>query len=460
MRNWAGKTLIVLLFGTAVLAGGCSPAEPAAQSESGEEAIPVFVQNVELGTVEAVAGFTGKLEAEESVAVSPKISGKIGEIRVTLGQKVKEGDVLFTLDDQDLQNALRQAEAAYEMALANLQQSEESSAQAIEQAKHGVEQQKLAVTQAENGVAQAKRALEDAKRNEERTRQLYEAGGVPLAELERAQTALKNAEIAFANAQTTLQNARSAYAYALQTLEHANKKVAVNVAQASLNQAEVNVQNAREQLDNVTVTAPISGMIAAVDGSTGQIVGPQTPVVTIVDTDPIVVKAMFSEKEIAKIKTGMKVLVEIPAIGKEVEAKINRVSPSLDPQLKAYPAEIAVPNPDGTLKPGMVVNVKVLHSAAEAKYPVIPREAVVEEEGKTFVYRIEGDRAQKTEIVIGQRTSEQVEVKKGISPGDTIVVKGQSLLKDGAKVKLVGDGEDEEKDGKSDQEISGQKGKP
>ncbi|MGA3513576.1 efflux RND transporter periplasmic adaptor subunit, partial [Lactiplantibacillus plantarum] len=105
------------------------------------------------------------------------------------------------------------------------------------------------------------------------------------------------------------------------------------------------------------VTAPISGFVSSVNGAVGQIASQGTPVVVIVNTNPLLVKANLSEQDITKVKVGTAVKVNIPMLGKEVEAKVSAVSPVMNSQLKAYPIEISIPNPSNELKADMVVNV-------------------------------------------------------------------------------------------------------
>lgn len=425
-----------LVFSLALTA--CSKSEPVIQSAE-EQVVPVQTEKVVVGTIDERASITGKLSPDEMVEVSPKVSGKIQEIHVSLGQSVKQGEVLFTLDQTDLANGVKQAQAAYQLALASLKQAESSAVQGVDQAESSVVQYQNAITQAQNTIMQQEQALRDAMTAEQRTRQLHQAGAVPDSELERVETTLKNAQLALENARTALSNAQSSYANAKNNLEHAKNKNAVKVSKASVDQARVALENAQTQLANAKVTAPISGMVSVVHGSTGQMVSPQQPVIGIARIDPLKVEANLSEKEVTTVQVGSTVAVDIPAMNKKMNAQITAVSPVMNNELKAYPIEISIPNPNRELKADMVVHVR-FNSKETEKYAMISRQALIEEQGKQFVYKLDGDKAVKVEVTTGKETSDQIEIKKGLAEGDEVVVKGQTLLTDGVKVKIQEEG--------------------
>lgn len=447
VNNKSKSMLLMLVLSVAIV--GCSKKEEVSSANI-ENAVPVQVDVVKEGTVDAKAGISGKLAPNESVQVAPKVNGKITKIHVSLGQQVKQGDLLFDLDQSDLANAVKQAQAAVSVAAANLKQAENSSIQGVNQAEGSVVQTNNSILQAQNGLAQAQVGLtqaqqsyQDAITNEQRVRQLFDAGAVPTVEMEKAETAVKNAEtavknaeLAVKNAETNISNAQSSYENAQKSLKSAQSKTAVEVARASLNQAQVNLQNARDQLANASVRAPISGVVSLVDGATGQMASPQMAVVHIVNIDPMIVKANLSENELTTVSLGNKVALEIPALKKNLEATVSAISPVMDSQLKAYPIEISIPNPTGELKADMVVNVKVSSASTVAKSLVIPRKAVIEEQGKRYVYKLDGDVATKVEVQTGQETSESVEILSGLQLQDQVVVKGQTLLQDGSRIQI------------------------
>ncbi|WP_339167989.1 efflux RND transporter periplasmic adaptor subunit [Brevibacillus sp. FSL L8-0520] len=406
------KQPIILALSVALLVAGCSQPEAAAPSDTQAEeaATPVQIEQVKKGVVSSEAGISAKLAPSEEIQISPKVSGKITSLPVKLGQPVKKGEVLFKLDETDLANTVAQQEAAYKVALANLKQSGSSTDQSL--------------VQAQNSLKQAEQALTDAQLNQQRMKQLFDQGAISSQQFEQANTSLMNAQTAHENAK--------------QTLETTKQKTTLQVSEATVNQAAVALQNAREQLANAVVTAPISGFVSSVNGAVGQIASQGTPVVVIVNTNPLLVKANLSEQDITKVKVGTAVKVNIPILGKEVEAKVSAVSPVMNSQLKAYPIEISIPNPSNELKADMVVNVTFAGQVSgKEEELIVPRKAVFEREGKKFVFRIEDEVAKQVEVTTGEETSDQIVIKSGLAEGDKVVVKGQTLLQDGKKVSII-----------------------
>lgn len=400
------KPVILALLAITLVAGCSSPQAETPPTETVEAATPVQVEMVATGTVVSDSGLTAKLAPSEEVQVSPKVGGKISSLPVKLGQYVTKGQVLFKLDEKDLVNGVKQAEAAYNVSKASLNQAGSSSDQGLVQAK--------------NSLKQAETALQDAKVNQQRMQQLFSQGAISAQQMEQANSQLTTAQTSYDNA--------------MQALQSAGQKTSVQVSEASVQQAQVSLQNAREQLANATVTSPINGYISSVNGAVGQMTG-QQPVVVVVNTNPLLVKANLSEADITKVKVGTTVKVNVQSTGKTIDAKVSAMSPVMDTQLKAYPVEITIPNPSNELKSDMVVNV-TFPSVGEsgAKSLVVTRGAVFDRDGKQYVFKLEGDIAKQVEVTTGKSSSDQIEILTGLSAGDKIVVKGQTLLQDGGKV--------------------------
>jgi len=160
-------------------------------------------------------------------------------------------------------------------------------------------------------------------------------------------------------------------------------------------------------------------------------------VVTIVQTNPLLVKANLSEADVTKVKVGTPVKVRVQTTGQELEAKVTAVSPVMDASLKAYPVEITIPNPNNELKSDMVVTVTFPQKLEDKSASlVVSRQAVFEKGGKQYVYKLEGDVAKQVEVTTGEGTSDEIEIVSGLQEGDTVVVRGQTLLHDGAKVSI------------------------
>ncbi|UKK96689.1 efflux RND transporter periplasmic adaptor subunit [Brevibacillus brevis] len=403
------KRIAIVALLSLTLITGCASQEEAATTAAppAETVTPVQVATVAQGMVTSEAGLTAKLAPSEEVQMSPKTGGKIASLPVKLGQPVTKGQLLFTLDTNELSNSVREQEAALRVAKANLTQAGSTSNQSL--------------VEAQNDLTEAERALADAKLNQQRNQKLLAEGAIATEKMEEANTTLTKAQISYDNAKQKLQSAK--------------QKTGVQVSAASVTESEVRLQNAREQLANAKVVSPIDGFVASVTGAVGQMTG-QQPIVTVVKTNPLVVKANLSEADVTKVKVGAVVKVNVQSTGKTIDANVTAISPVMDSQLKAYPVEITIPNASNELKSDMVVNVTFPQSSEGAKSLVIPRKAVFEREGRQYVFKLEGEAAKQVEVSTGNSTSELIEVVSGLANGDKVVVKGQTLLVDGGKVSI------------------------
>ncbi|MDN4081840.1 efflux RND transporter periplasmic adaptor subunit [Paenibacillus polymyxa] len=443
------SALVVTTLLLSVALAGCGGGEAPAAPASVQKAIPVQVAKVTKGSIKDSTGIIGSFAPKETAQVSPKISGKIQSINLTVGQKVSKGDTLFTIDQKDIQDSIKQSQESYQVALANLKQAESGAEQSVQQSESSVDQAKSALVQQDNSITQAQTSLVDAQNSVRdaqntlnRNQQLFSAGALSQSELEqsqityrKAQTAVENAQIALHNAQTSKESAQTTYNNAQKSLRLAQQKTGIDVARASVNQAKANLDTARSQLVDAVVKAPISGTISVVTGVQGQMVSAQSAVVTIANTNPIIAKVNVSESELLKMQVGSSVTVGVDSLEKRIEARVSAVNPVMDNDLKAYPVEISVPNGSGELKSGMVVTVYMKTEAP--KNILVSQDAVTEQAGKKYAYVVEGTVAKRVEVQTGQESAKQVEITKGLTEGQNVVVKGVSLLSDGAKINVV-----------------------
>ncbi|PNQ82534.1 efflux RND transporter periplasmic adaptor subunit [Paenibacillus sp. F4] len=443
------SALIATTLLLSVALAGCGGGEAPAAPTTAQQATPVQVAKVTKGSINDSTGIIGSFAPKETAQVSPKISGKIQSINLTVGQKVNKGDTLFTIDQKDLRDSIKQSQESYQVALANLKQAESGAAQSVQQAESSVDQAKSALVQQDNTITQAQTSLvdaqssvRDAQNTLNRNQQLFSAGALSQSELEQSQiahrralTAVENAQITLHNAQTSKESAQTTYNNALKSLRLAQQKTGIDVARASVNQAKSSLDTARSQLVDSVVKAPISGTISVVTGTQGQMVSAQSAVATIANTNPIIAKVNVSESELLKLQVGSSVTVGVDSLDKRIEARVSAVNPVMDNDLKAYPVEISVPNGSGELKSGMVVTVYMKSEAP--KNILVSQDAITEQAGKKYAYVVEGTVAKRVEVQTGQESAKQVEVTKGLAEGQNVVVKGVSLLTDGAKINVV-----------------------
>jgi HlyD family secretion protein len=404
-RNYIFVLTIVLSAGMLLSACSQKPS-PAGLQQEIEDPIAVNVAKVEKSTVESLNILNGKVKPAQEVSIVSKVPGKVDKINFEVGDKVNKGDVLFTIDDSDLRLQFNQTDAALALAKSGAQQT--------------VSSLKAALVAAETSV-------NNARLNLERMQQLYDAGAVSKQALESAETGLKVAEEQYNSAKTSYDLAQKG--------NSASGGIASTEAQ--IKQAQAAYDIAKSQLENASVESPISGVVATRDIDIGEMVGSGMPAMTVIDISTVTIDINVPESIVNKIHVNDTVDVVVQAVSDNpVQGRIVSISPSADQRTMSYPVKIKVSNEDGLLKGGMFAEIKLKADKAEDVIAV-PVSSVVDESGKKFVYVVNGDKAEKREITIGFSNDASVQVLSGLNEGETIVVKGQNQLTDGAKITII-----------------------
>jgi len=242
----------------------------------------------------------------------------------------------------------------------------------------------------------------------------------------------------------------------------------VQEAQARLAGAEIEVANARsrllrlgvpraeiESLDPkspetmsgyLTVRAPRGGVVLERHASKGERVEPGKDLVLVSDLSEVWVWADLREHDVpsvlGKVNGGVKFDAEVrsPAGGKQYRGTLDVLSGTMNEQSRTVKARIVVPNPDGRLRPGMFVNIRVFLPGGGSVIAV-PKAAVLSDEGRTFVFvHKEGDYWIRRPVTLGKRIGDMVEVRSGLAAGQRIVTDGSFLLKSDVLRRKMGAG--------------------
>lgn len=398
MEKKTGKKGKVRILLAALLAfgllTGCGATKPTAVVE--EKYIPVEVETVSNKTLINTATLNGKVSSETEVSVVPKISGKVESVNVKVGDTVNAGEVLFTLESTDLSTAYQLAEARYQ---------------------NSREQWDSAKTSLERTKAIAADKIADAQRTLANTKALYDAGAASKTQLDQAELALKEL--------------KSSYDGQIEALS-------VQASDSSLSLVEVQLIQAREALDNATVTAPVDGVVSLVDVQVGNMATSAQAAVGLTNTSSVFTTVNVTENLVNRLKNNDVVKVTIPSVSeKSFAGTIEHISPAADTKTQLYPVKVLIGNPENLIKPGMFANV-VLTTDQKADVMAVKSEAVVLKNEKTIVYVVQDDKAVAKEVSTGLDTGVDIEILKGLDQGDQVIVKGQTLVDEGIKVKIVG----------------------
>jgi membrane fusion protein, multidrug efflux system len=214
------------------------------------------------------------------------------------------------------------------------------------------------------------------------------------------------------------------------TLESEQKAAA-----AAVREHEAEVRLAERNLEDYTLKAPISGKVGIRRVDTGNYIESGTVVTTIVATDPLEVLFTVPSKSMAGLHVGQPAQIRDTDAARTVIAsgRIRVIDPRVDTETRMVSVKALVPNADGKLQAGQFVGITLVREHRENAV-VVPEDAVIPYAGKTFLFVVEGDRASRREIVLGERLPEVVEVVSGLKAGETIVTRGQHRLTEGVRV--------------------------
>jgi RND family efflux transporter MFP subunit len=343
---------------------------------------PRVPMTVELGTlkrgkVAAYLTVVGNLIGEQTVDIAPRTGGRLLDVRVKLGDRVRRGQVLAKVEDREIVEQVRQAEASQEVSKATIRQREAD--------------------------------LNVAKVNFDRSQNLFER-----------QLLAKQA----------LDDAESRYLAAL---------AQVDLAKAQLTQNNARLEELRINLANTSVSSPVDGFVGKRTVDPGAMVNTNTAILSVVDISRLRLVANVVEKDLRMVSAGDSAVVEVDAYpGEKFSGKIARVSPVLDPATRTAAMEVEIPNADAKLKPGMYARINLTVEEHENAL-VIPKTAVIDYANQRGVWvPNESDRAMFVPLKLGIENSEQIEVLGGLNEGAKFVDNGAGAVRNNDQLLFAG----------------------
>jgi RND family efflux transporter MFP subunit len=330
---------------------------------------------------------SGYVVAQRKAALGSKVTSRLVFLGVEEGNKVKEGQVIARLENEDVSAARNRAKANIGVASATLDQAEAE--------------------------------LEDAAASFKRNQELLARKMVARSEFDTAEARYKRTLAAVATSKATLQASRAALA-----------------------EADV-------QLDYTLIKAPFDAVVLTKNADIGDIITPlgaaanaRASVITIADLNSIQAEVDVSESNIDQVKVGQPCEIQLDALpDTRFRGKVHMIVPTADRSKASVMVKIAFVDKDPRILPEMSAKVAFLQReiAPEERQPVtaIPATAVREQDGKSVVYAARGEQAVATPVQLGRRFADFAEVTTGLQVGDRIVVEPGDNIKDGAKLRLI-----------------------
>jgi len=330
---------------------------------------------------------TGYVVAQRKASIASKATGRLEWLGVQEGSRVKKGEVIARLENQDVSAARDQSAANVRVAQANIEQ--------------------------------AKAELAEAQRQLERTEELLAQKFV----------------------------SPSAYDTAVARADKA--RAAVGSSQAALGAAEAGRRSADVSVEQTVIRAPFDGVVLTKNANVGDTITPfssaldtKGAVVTMADMGTLEVEADVSESNLQKVKVGQPCEIELDAIpDTRFQGQVSRLVPTVDRSKATVMTKISFRELDPRILPDMSAKVAFLTEELPAGQrmpsPAVNAAAVVERGGRTVAYVVRDAKAYEVPVQTGRRLGDMVEVTSGLRAGDKVVLRPPQKLKDGAAVAIA-----------------------
>jgi RND family efflux transporter MFP subunit len=342
-------------------------------------------------TVARTVSATGTLAADDQVVLGTKVAGRLAEITVDLGTRVKKGQVIGKLDQNDFRFRMEQAEASLQQARVRLGLSATGSDERVDPEQTAI-------------VRQARAMLDDARLTRDRSIRLAQQELIARAQLDTAEAALQVSEGRYQDALEEVRN-----------------------RQAVIAQRRSELDLARQQLTDTVILSPLDGVVSLKQASVGEYLAAGTPIATMVRVHPLRLRVPVPEREGAGVRAGHAVTLTVEGDPTVYRGRVVRLSPIVQEQNRTLMIEAEVPNERGFLRPGSFARVDIM---TEVSQPVVsvPASAVIVFAGVEKVLVVRQGKTAEVRVTTGRRLGEDVEIVEGLKRGDSVVTRPGNLV--------------------------------
>lgn len=346
---------LLMLAVIAVFAAACNNQQA---TETTELAVPVSISNIKLQSIKQFINTTGTAKAVSETVLNSEIAGnyklminpKTGK-RFKLGDKVESGQVIIRLEDREYLNGI------------------------------AIESKKL--------------SLEISQQEYDKSKSLYDKGGITLREL-------RNAELSATNAKN-------------------------------------DYENAEIRLAKMEIVAPFAGIIVDLPYHTqGVKIATGQPMVNLMDFSKMYVEINLPEKNMSEIKLGQQVLITSYTLPEDtIEGKVTELSPIISAETRTFNGKLQINNSDFKLRPGMFIKANIITAQKDSTI-VIPKSVILNGNRGKYVFVVgRNSSADDRRITTGIDNQDNIEVLEGLKPNDRLIIKGFETLRDNSKVKVI-----------------------
>ena len=368
---------LIAVSGIALTLSACREAETAAAAAAPvvEHRVDVPAMKVGATDLESTLQISGNLAPRTRVAIFAKLPGTLSGVAVEIGDRVRAGQTVATMDRREIDAQVDAAAAAVNVAHA--------------------------------GLESAEAALANAVLEHERAQKLFDTGAIARQRLDAADTTRRSA-----SAQRDL-------------------------ATATVAQADAALRRAREVQRDTTLTSPIDGVVVERNYDAGSLASPgDKPVVIVADLRVLKLEAGVSELEAGRLRTGMRARISVQARpGETFDGRLAAIAPEVDARNRHFAIEVRTNNP-GSLLSGMyaTATIPVEHVSGAL---AVPRDAVATRDGRRVVLKVDGTTVREAPVTEGLSNGTQVEIASGLTAGDVIVADARRDVAPGARVNPI-----------------------
>lgn len=388
-----------------------------------KEAAPAPIVEVQAATV--VSGsITQKLEADATLApiaqaaIAPKISAPVRKFLVQRGAAVHTGQLLAILENKDLEAAREDNQGAFYSAEASYETATKA------QIPEDFQKAELDLEQAQANLSLNQKIVESRK-------QLFAQGAIAGRDLDTAQAALVQAQVAYDAAKKHFDSVKSV-----------GHEAAIKNAKGLLESAEGKYRGADAQLSYSEIRSPINGMVTDRPLYAGETAPAGQTLLTVMDTSVMLAKVHLPQSEAQMLSLGTPASIRVPGLEEPVEGKISLISPALDPGSTTVEVWVKIENSKSLLKAGTPVHLSIqVRTIPNAL--LVPKNALVKDTaGKPALMVIGRDSvAHTTSVQPGIEDDKNLQIVSGVTAGQQVAVAGAYALEDGTKVKIIDAGE-------------------
>src|SRR6266576_1044165 len=377
--TWRSAGLLGFALVAGLLLSGCKAAAPAEDAPT----VTVQVGAAENEPIQLKVIADAVLYPRDQAAIVPKIVAPVKKFYVDRGSRVKAGQLLAELENQDLAGVQLKSQGGYQQA----------------QVTYDMQAQKV-----QQDIRLAKQTLDAQQKLYDSRQALYKEGAVSAKDVEDANVALTQA--------------RNAY-------ELAQKQFDLKVAEGQVNAAKGDMASAAAQVSYTKIVSPIDGVVTDRPNYAGETPAAGVPLITVMDLSQVVARVHISQLDASRLKAGDEASISVPGQGPALKARVTLVSPALDPNSTTVEVWAQAANPGERVKPGVSAHVTMIGETVPHAIVAPVAALLTDTDGVTSMIVLDTDnKPHKKKVKVGIRDGGDVQITDGLQGGERVVTVG------------------------------------